>query len=306
MRKITFTLCLLSLLLSSRVFADEQKDVEAAKLLDSINMEDTLQASISQMLDVQLQQAPEMAPYKGVMLEYFSKYMSYESLKSGMVEIYSNAFTLEELRDINAFYSTSTGKKTILKMPELIGQGAQLGVDQVQKNIGELTKMIESERERLKKSQSKLDNEREPELPRYYALADLAKSEVNKDLSKAESLAKELLHLSSVEPRDWNYGNAIHFGNMVLGQVALRKGEIEKAEMYLLKSGETPGSPQLDTFGPNMSLAKELLEAKRLDAVLKYFELCSKFWKMSDDKLEVWAILAQNGKMPEFGANLVY
>ena len=46
-------------------------------------------------------------------------------------------------------------KKTILKMPELIGQGAQLGVDQVQKNIGELTKMIESERERLKKSQSK-------------------------------------------------------------------------------------------------------------------------------------------------------
>jgi len=146
----------------------------------------------------------------------------------------------------------------------------------------------------------------EPELPRYYALADLAKSEVDKDLIKAEKLAKELLHLSSVEPKDWNYGNAIHFGNMVLGQVALRKGEIEKAEMYLLESGKTPGSPQLDTFGPNMTLAKELLEAERLDVVLEYFELCSQFWEMSDDKLEVWAILAQNGKMPEFGANLIY
>jgi len=153
---------------------------------------------------------------------------------------------------------------------------------------------------------SSCSTEIDPKLARYYELADLAKSEVSKDLLKAENLANELLHLSSVMPRDWNYGNAIHFGNMVLGQVALRQGEVEKAEMYLLRSGETPGSPQLDTFGPNMSLAKELLEAKRLDAVLKYFELCSKFWEMSDDKLEVWAILAQNGKMPEFGANLVY
>ena len=146
----------------------------------------------------------------------------------------------------------------------------------------------------------------EPEMPRYYALADLAKAEVDRDLIKAEKLAEELLYLSSVEPKDWNYGNAIHFGNMVLGQVALRKGEIEKAETYLLKSGKTPGSPQLDTFGPNMSLAKELLEIERPDAVLEYFKLCSEFWEMSDDKLEVWAILAQNGKIPEFGANLVY
>jgi len=112
-------------------------------------------------------------------------------------------------------------------------------------------------------SLSACSKESEPELTRYYALADLAKSEVNKDLSKAEDFAKELLHLSSIESRDWNYGNAIHIGNMVLGQVALRKGEIEKAEMYLLRSGQTPGSPQLDTFGPNMSLAKELLEAER-------------------------------------------
>ena len=146
----------------------------------------------------------------------------------------------------------------------------------------------------------------EPETPRYYALANLAKSEVENDLSKAEELANELLNLSATEPKDWNYGNAIHFGNMVLGQVALRRGDIDKAEMYLLKSGETPGSPQLDTFGPNMSLAKELLEAERSGAVLEYFKLCSKFWAMSGDKLENWSILAQNGKVPDFGANLLY
>jgi len=146
----------------------------------------------------------------------------------------------------------------------------------------------------------------EPQTPRYYALEDLAKAEVYKDVNKAKELAEEFLNLATVEPKDWNYGNAIHIANMVLGQVALRSGDIEKAEAYLIKSGETPGSPQLNTFGPNMSLAKELLEAQRLDVVLEYFKQCSNFWEMSDGKLELWAEVAQGGKIPEFGANLFY
>jgi len=143
-------------------------------------------------------------------------------------------------------------------------------------------------------------------MPRYYALADLAKAEVNNDLTYAKELAEELLHLSSVQPKDWNYGNAVHFGNMVLGQVALRQGNIEQAEEYLLKSAATDGSPQLNTFGPNMSLAKDLLVSGSSDAVLEYFELCSKFWEMSRDRLEVWSLQVQEGKTPDFGANLFY
>lgn len=93
---------------------------------------------------------------------------------------------------------------------------------------------------------------------------------------------------------------------MVLGQIAMRNGDIEKAELYLLKSGDTPGSPQLNSFGPNMSLAKELLEAERTIVVLEYFKLCSKFWKNSRGRLEEWGYLAQNDKIPNFGANLAY
>lgn len=146
----------------------------------------------------------------------------------------------------------------------------------------------------------------EPETPRYYALAGMAKTEVNKDINNAKKLAEELLHLASTKPKDWNYGNAIHDGNMVLGQVALREGDLEKAAQYLLKSGATKGSPQLNSFGPNMSLAKELVEANRPDAVLEYLKLCSTFWKMSRDRLEVWTFQVQNGKVPDFGANLLY
>ncbi len=49
---------------------------------------------------------------------------------------------------------------------------------------------------------------------------------------------------------------------------------------YLIAAGKSPGSPQMDSFGPNMTLAKDLLEKGERDAVLEYFMRCRKFWKM--------------------------
>ena len=45
------------------------------------------------------------------------------------------------------------------------------------------------------------------------------------------------------------------------------------ANAYLLAVGRTPGSPQLNSFGPNMALAAELLQKEVRDTVLQYFEL---------------------------------
>ncbi|HEV3240561.1 MAG TPA: RNA polymerase subunit sigma-24, partial [Casimicrobiaceae bacterium] len=78
------------------------------------------------------------------------------------------------------------------------------------------------------------------------------------------------------------------------------------AKQFLLKAGATRGSPQLDSFGPNMSLAKDLLEKGERDTVLQYFELCRKFWKLDYGNLDRWAQEVGAGKIPEFGANLVY
>jgi hypothetical protein len=109
---------------------------------------------------------------------------------------------------------------------------------------------------------------------------------------------------------NWNYGNALHKAHLVLGQIALNAGDMDEAKRQLLKAGKTPGSPQLNTFGPNMVLAKNLLEKKETDAVLKYFELCAEFWKdkngKSDGKLDEWKTAVKAGETPDFGANLRY
>jgi hypothetical protein len=126
-------------------------------------------------------------------------------------------------------------------------------------------------------------------------------------LERAQRLAQELLDLAQHFPSDWDFGNAIHHGHRLLGEVALRRGDVATARTQLFASSQTPGSPQLNSFGPNMTLAKGLLEAGERDVVLQYFDLCAVFWK-SDFRgsLPFWAATVREGRIPDFGANLLY
>jgi hypothetical protein len=123
---------------------------------------------------------------------------------------------------------------------------------------------------------------------------------------KAKEYASELLLSAQKSKIDWNYGNALHKGNIVLGRIALSRGDIAGAKEHLLAAGENPGSPQLDSFGPNMTLAKELLEKGEREVVLTYLQSCGKFWKMGGDELQRWIATIKGGGTPDFGANLVY
>jgi hypothetical protein len=134
-------------------------------------------------------------------------------------------------------------------------------------------------------------------------VTDLAKSafEAGK-LEQARQWATVLVNQSE---RDWNYGNAVHFGHLILGQLALLGGNLEGAKEELIAAGKTPGSPQLNSFGPNMQLAKQLLEKGERQSVLDYFDLCAKFWQFPA-RLPEWTATVKGGGIPNFGANLNY
>ena len=151
---------------------------------------------------------------------------------------------------------------------------------------------------------------------RAYRLADAAlRDSLLNDLAKAAFSADQLdqarhyaeLGLQNAEA-GWNSGNRVHHGNLVLGRIALRAGNIEEARTRLIAAGNTTGSPQLNSFGPNMSLAKDLLEIGEREVVLEYFKLCSRFWDSdrAKDKLDRWRVVAAAGRIPDFGANLHY
>jgi TonB family protein len=186
--------------------------------------------------------------------------------------------------------------------------------DSFSENIGEemtASQRIQELQSRWPRSNSQVladleqDSSGKEGLERSYALPQLAKAAVKAGaLDKASLYANELL--TSAQAGDWNNGNAIHDGNMVRGLVALHSGNVEQAAKDLIEAGKTTGSPQLNSFGPNMTLASELLEKGQRDAVLEYLTLCKKFWTLGADRLDAWIDLVRTGGKPDFGANLLF
>ena len=136
---------------------------------------------------------------------------------------------------------------------------------------------------------------------RFYMLTDMPELALSAGRpDEAAAHANALLEMAGKFRRDWNYGNAIHDANLALGHVALAKGDVQAAKDHLLAAGRTPGSPQLGSFGPDMSLAKALLEKGERDAVIEYLKLCGKFWKMGRERLKLWTKTLQSGGTPTF------
>jgi hypothetical protein len=88
---------------------------------------------------------------------------------------------------------------------------------------------------------------------------------------------------------------------------AFERGDLSGAGAELLEAGRTPGSPQLNSFGPNMALARELLGSGQTAPVREYFSLCRRFRmpQFADPKLNEWDSDVVAGREPRFGANLV-
>ena len=141
---------------------------------------------------------------------------------------------------------------------------------------------------------------RNPLLPRMARAAFAAGEWV-----QAEGLALESLEAAR-QGVFWWTGDAIHQGNIVLGRLALRASKLEDAKRYLLAAGRTPGSGSLDSLGPSMALAKDLLDRGETATVLQYLESCAQFWNGSRGKLAEWIVLVRAGLTPDFGPNLAY
>lgn len=115
---------------------------------------------------------------------------------------------------------------------------------------------------------------------------------------RSRELALEALALAAAREGHWNYGNALHFAHTALGLIALEAGDIPRAVDELARSGAIPGSPQLDSFGPTMQLAKALLASGQSPAVLAYLHVCRAFWTMGTNWLDVWEQKIRSGGTP--------
>jgi uncharacterized protein len=127
----------------------------AEQLLTLMDTPNVLRQSIDQMVKIQAQQNPAIAPYEGVMKEFLGKYMSWDTLKVDLINLYMGEFSEVELGEMGKFYQTPVGKKMVEKLPALMTKGAQMGAQRVQEHMPELQAAIAAEEKKKQEAEPK-------------------------------------------------------------------------------------------------------------------------------------------------------
>ena len=117
---------------------------------------------------------------------------------------------------------------------------------------------------------------------------------------QATDLARRSIAAAASHEQNWNHANALNGGHTVLGLLALKDGNIERAIEELYSSGDVRGSPQLNSFGPSMQLARELLLCGKTAEVLEFFSRCRQFWTFGELWLDIWTRKVKRGHVPNF------
>ncbi|HEY2292664.1 MAG TPA: DUF2059 domain-containing protein [Thermoanaerobaculia bacterium] len=125
----------------------------ARELYRLLGGEKLAQAGAEAMMGV-IRGNPDLAPYEDVFRAWYKKVFADGNLEPEMVKIYMGAFTEDELRQMTAFYRSPVGQKSLAKMPEVLKQGADVGIKLGQQHIGELQEMIEAAKKEREKNPS--------------------------------------------------------------------------------------------------------------------------------------------------------
>jgi len=150
MRAPALTLALL-LSFASTALADEASHRKAVEsLMSAMKMESSIKTGINQMLELQLQASPQLAPFKDTVREFFEKYLSWAALQPHYVKLYMETFSETEIRDMVTFFNTPTGKKAAAKLPELGVKGAELGAKVMKEHMGDLMRLLREAAEKQK------------------------------------------------------------------------------------------------------------------------------------------------------------
>ena len=112
------------------------------QLFKLTHMEQKINESVDNVLQIQLQQSPQLEPHRQALNDFLQKHIGWHSMKADIAAMYMEAFSEAELKEMNAFYITPTGQRVISDVPQLVQRRNQLARQRMQENLGELQKLI--------------------------------------------------------------------------------------------------------------------------------------------------------------------
>lgn len=182
-----------------------------------------------------------------------------------------------------AFYNEKTSETKDLKLYE----NSQLKAYE----IGEKTLAL------LKKERSRVrDDKRADIMPELALLAFKLEK-----YDRAKQLANEANLEFGADDTRIGYGTIVHKGNIILGKIAFRENNLEKAKEHLLISVRVPLRLKYGSVAyPDLELAEELLKKGEKETVLEFLKLCEGLIGTDTESLKKWQKEIGQGKTPDF------
>jgi len=131
--------------------AAHQANSEALTLLATMNMKESYEGMIKRVTQMQVQANQELKSIEPMIEEFFTKYMGWDAQRGDIAALYAKNYTTEELKELNKFYQTPLGQKTVQIMPQLAAASAQIGQSRMMQHMAEMKTMIEEELKKVKK-----------------------------------------------------------------------------------------------------------------------------------------------------------
>ena len=151
MKKIIVTAVVVISLCGIGFTQEDQHRKLAEEFLTLTQTDKQMQMMLDQMKAVQNQQlaeeenAQEFMAVQDKVFKIIDQNMSWDKIKDRYIDIYVQAFTENDLKDLINFYKSLTGQKFLSKMPELMTQGMQIGQDIMTKITPQIEELISKE-----------------------------------------------------------------------------------------------------------------------------------------------------------------
>lgn len=146
MKLIHIAALLALLVMPALARADEESHrIAVQDFFKTTNAEETYAKSLEAMIDLQIKGNPQLAPMRGVMLEFFNEYVSWDKVLPQLITLYMETFSEEEIKLYTAFFSTPEGKKWSANQTDIFSKSAQIGQAEVTRNMAKLQEMIAQE-----------------------------------------------------------------------------------------------------------------------------------------------------------------
>ena len=161
MRRSLGVVSVLSLTLSASLAmagSPEGHREAAVDLLRVMDLERSMMAGATTMIDLQVQQNPTLGPFRDVMLKWAGTFMTWDAVSGPLADLYVQTFTESELKEMTAFYRTPTGRKALTEMPGLMQKSAAMGAELAKVHTTELEQMIRDRAEEIQKATEKPDS----------------------------------------------------------------------------------------------------------------------------------------------------